>query len=147
MNVGEVCSRETYCIGPNEPLAEAARALLQRHVGALVVIGHRNESIVPVGIVTDRDIVCGQLARKADLFCLSVADVMTPDPLVLAETLDLSEAIRRLQCRSVRRAPVVNASGELIGIVSIDDLLPVMAHDLSGLASLLERQSLNERPL
>lgn len=145
MQVGQVCSREVYCVGREEPLARAAHELLHRHVGALVVTQGEGKAIVPVGMVTDRDIVCGQVARRSDLFCLIVADVMTPEPLLVSETQDLAEAVQRMQERGVRRAPVVAESGNLVGIVSLDDLLPVVARNLSSLATLLDRQPAQER--
>ena len=144
MQAGEVCSREVYIVRPDEPLADAAREMRKRHVGALVVVETRGKLTIPVGIVTDRDIVCGQLARSADLFCLTVGDVMTRNPTLIAETESLSQAIERLSAKGVRRAPVVNDAGDLVGIVSFDDLLPAVAEDLSALARLIGTQSRKE---
>jgi CBS domain-containing protein len=99
--------------------------------------------------VTDRDIVHAQLDSARDLFCLTVEDVMTSNVFSLSETCGVAEAIGRMSEWSVRRAPVVDENGNLIGIVSIDDLLPVLAKDLSALAQLLCTQSTLEgrRPL
>lgn len=146
MNMGDLCNRDVYVVEPDEPLAVAAREMCNRHVGMLVVVRKRNDSVVPVGIVTDRDIVCRQLARGADLFCLSVGDVMTPDPLCLDEDCGLAEAIRHLGARGVRRAPVINTAGELVGVVAFDDILPELAGELGGLARLIGNQARYERP-
>ena len=128
----------------DEPLAEAARVMCDEHVGALVVIDRSDARRHPVGILTDRDIVRGQLRRAADLHCLTVGDVMTPDPLVLPIHLEATEAIEALDARAVRRAPVVDASGSLAGMVTLDDLVPVLAQELGGLASLMGSQSRRE---
>jgi CBS domain-containing protein len=134
-------ARTTY---REDPLADAARVMCDRHVGALVVID-RNDSLQhPIGILTDRDIVSGQLRCLADLYCLTVADVMTPDPLVLPLHLELTEAIEALNARAVRRAPVVDASGALVGIVTLDDLVPAVAQELSTLAALMGSQARDE---
>jgi CBS domain-containing protein len=145
MQVGELCSREVYFVMRDEPLSTAAREMRKRHVGALVVAERRGESLTPIGIVTDRDIVCGQLAHQADLFCLNVSDVMTSHPVTVQETSGVAEAVGRLSARGVRRAPVVNEAGDLVGLVSFDDLLPAVAAELSGLAQLVGAQARQER--
>jgi len=145
MNIGEVCSREVYIVRKTEPLLEAAREMRKRHVGAVVVVEPQGTLVRPIGIVTDRDIVCGLVAREAELRALSVADVMTSDPLSVSETSDIPEAIERMNARGVRRAPVVSDSGDLVGIVSLDDLLPVVAEELLALAKLTGGQAKRER--
>lgn len=144
MEVGELCSREVYIATRNEPLAEAVREMHRRHVGALVVVEPRDELLCPAGIVTDRDVLRGQLMHQADLFVLAVEDVMTTDPLTLPESTGLAEAIGILRMRGVRRAPVVGRSGELVGIICVDDLLPAVAEELCGLGRLVGTQASHE---
>jgi len=145
MNVGDVCSRAVVTVKPGDALAEAARELVKHQVGALVVVDPR-EPERPVGILTDRDVVRGQLARKADLFCLTVGDVMTPRPFTIHRSASLSEAIEFLNEHGVRRAPVVNHLGELLGIVTLDDLLPALSAEIDALAKLLGTQARKEQP-
>jgi len=145
MNIGEVCTREVYIVAPGEALTQAAREMLRRHVGAIVVVQPEGKLVLPVGIVTDRDIVREQLSRDADLRSLKVADVMSKDLLTLADTSEVSEAIERMSSKAVRRAPVVSGSGDLVGIVSLDDLLAVMMEEFSGLARLVAAQPKRER--
>jgi CBS-domain-containing membrane protein len=66
---------------------------------------------------------------------------MTRDVLMLAENDSVSDAIERLAARRVRRAPVVTTHGILMGIVSTDDLLGVVAREVAGLARLFELQT------
>jgi CBS domain-containing protein len=144
MNVGDVCSREVYVARRDEPLAEAVKEMRNRHVGAVVVAEPAGEVLRPVGVVTDRDVVLGQLERRKDLFCLSVGDVMTRDPLVLPESAEVADAIDMLSRRGVRRAPVAAENGDLVGIVTLDDLLPLIAEELTALAQLIGRQAKRE---
>ncbi len=137
MNLASVCTRTVHSTSSDRPLAEAAGRMLKHHVGALVVVDADDGSCRPVGIVTDRDIVCGQVNRAANLHCLSVADVMTVKPLTLPEHTGVAEAIEAMTQMGVRRVVVVNEAGNLTGIVSIDDLLPVVADELGVLARLL----------
>lgn len=142
MRAAELCTREVYLTQPGAALAEAAREMRRRHVGALVVVEpHDDKTVRPVGIVTDRDIVCGQLNRNADIYCLFVRDVMSAPVTTVGENDELAEIINRLAMAGVRRAPVVNQAGDLVGIVSLDDVLPAVSEELATLARLIGAQS------
>jgi CBS domain-containing protein len=141
MNVGDVCTREVYIVRPTEPLLQAVHEMRKRRVGCVVVVEQRDGRAVPVGIVTDRDIV-GLLPDKAQaLETMPVRECMTANPLTLEEDESIVDAMARLQRRGVRRAPVVAANGDLVGIVSTDDLIGIVAEQLTSLARLVERQT------
>lgn len=144
MRLEDVCSPGVRVAYRDQALGEAAQAMLDSHVGALIVVEPDDAKRLPVGILTDRDIVRGQLAHAADLFCLAVGDVMTPQPLSLSAKLSLTAAIEKLNERAVRRAPVLDDSGALIGMVTLDDLLPAVARQLSELTDLMELQARRE---
>lgn len=144
MRIRDVYTPHARTAFPDEPLAEAARLMCSAHIGALVVLDRDGSMRAPIGIVTDRDIVGGQLRRKADLYCLTVGDVMTPDPLALPLHLEVTEAIEALNARAVRRAPVLDAAGNLCGMVTLDDLLPAIARELADLAGLMGSQAHQE---
>jgi CBS domain-containing protein len=141
MRLGDLCSPAVRLAYRDQALAQAAQLMSTHHVGALIVVERDDTKRRPIGILTDRDIVRGQLARTADMFCLTVEDVMTPKPLMLAADLGLTEAVAALNEKAVRRAPVLDASGALIGIVTLDDLLQAIARQLSELASLMTSQA------
>ena len=144
MEIGDLCSREVYIVRRDDPLADAVREMHRRHVGAVVVVEPRGKLLCPIGIVTDRDVLRGQISLHSDVFSLKVQDVMTLDPLTLSETCGLAEGISQLRARGVRRAPVVSALGDLVGIVSFDDLLPAVSEELAVLAKLIDRQATEE---
>lgn len=141
MNVGEACTREVYIVRPHEPLLQAIHEMRKRKVGCVIVVESRGERVVPVGILTDRDIVDALPEKAGVLETAPVGECMTGNPLALEEDESIVDAMARLRQRGVRRAPVVAASGELVGIVSIDDLLGIVAEQLSSLARLVERQA------
>lgn len=147
MRVRDLYSPGAQVARPEEALAEAARTMLQSHVGSLIVVQTEGTARRPVGILTDRDIVRGQLRLSADLFCLTVGDVMTPDPLSIDANAGVTEAIESLHARGVRRAPVVDGAGSLLGIVTLDDLLPAVARELEELSTLIGTQARHERKL
>ena len=151
MRVQDLYSPGAKVTGPDQALSDAARTMLESHVGSLIVVdggGQRDgKGGRPIGILTDRDIVRGQLRLGADLFCLTVGDVMTTDPLIITATMGMTEAIVAMRARVVRRAPVVDGFGNLLGIITLDDLLPAVARELEELAALIGSQARHERAL
>ena len=141
MRIGDLCTREAYYVSSDAPLLEVVREMHRRHVGAVVVVGRGAAAGRPVGIVTDRDVVRAEMTRRADVFSLTIGEAMTVNPLVLEESCSLAQGINRLRHRGVRRAPVVDARGKLIGLISFDDVLPAVAESLTELAKLIGRQS------
>jgi CBS domain-containing protein len=145
MRIAEIASAPVFVAYPEQPLAAAAHEMRTHGVGALVVVDPGASGRRPVGILTDRDIVCGQLARSADLYCLAVQEVMTRDPVTVSSGAGLTEAIGQMTVGGVRRAPVVDETGVLVGIITLDDLLPVVAQELNELAGIAHMQALNRR--
>jgi CBS domain-containing protein len=147
MRVRDLYSPSAQVARPEQALSEAARTMLQSHVGSLIVVETRGTTRRPIGVLTDRDIVRGQLRLSTDLFCLTVGDVMTSDPLAISANAGVTEAIESLRTRGVRRAPVVDGSGNLLGVITLDDLLPEVARELEELSTLLGTQARRERKL
>lgn len=140
MNIGQICTRPAVTATAGASLAEVAELMRDRNVGAVVITKSPIDQPVPVGMITDRDIVQAQLERTADLSRLSAEQIMSRDPLVLREDTDVDEAIRHMRARGVRRAPVLTSNGTLVGLVSTDDLIARIAEDVVGLASVLAKQ-------
>jgi CBS domain-containing protein len=144
MKIGDICTRNAITVSPAATLAEVARLMRDRNVGAVIVTKAPLDQPVAVGIITDRDIACTQLDRHCDLNSLSAADAMTRNPLVVNEEDSLSAAIGRMRDRGVRRAPVLSMHGALVGLVSTDDLLPIVARELVQLARVVSLQPRQE---
>ena len=144
MKVGEMCSRGVVSIFESASLRVVAALMSEHRVGAVVVVSKFETRPYPVGIITDRDIVRAQLEHVADLSRLRVADVMTKPVLTLRDEATVEAAIESLRARGTRRAPVVNAQGELVGFVSADDLIAEVARQVGTLSQLVRRQSAYE---
>lgn len=140
MNIGQIASKQAVTVPLSASLEQVAEAMLQCGVGAIVVTEPADGHARVAGIITDRDIVRARLGRSSALSALHVADVMTHTPLVLDAEDSIASAIRHLQARCVRRAPVVDREGRLLGLVSTDDLLGEVATELSGLAQIVAKQ-------
>lgn len=145
MSIGEICNRDVIVVDRDESIIEAARLMRQQHVGDVVVVTEKEGVPVPVGILTDRDIVVELLARNVDLDAVSVGDAMSYDLLTLGERDSLFDAIKRMRARGVRRAPVVDNGGALVGILAVDDLIELLMEQVSDLVALMSREQQVER--
>ena len=149
MNVGEICSRVVVVAERATPVRQAAKLMRDHHIGALVVTEGGADARRPVGIVTDRDMVVEVVAADLDYRTLSVGDIMSEEPATIEETSGVFEAIAQMRGGGVRRLVVVDAGRHLLGIVAMDDLVPVLAEEMSALAQAIrveQRREAQRRP-
>ncbi len=145
MSVGEVCNREVVIIGSRESILDAARLMREHHVGDVVVVEEREGTRVPVGILSDRDIVIEVLAQDVALNEVDVGDVMSRDLLMAKEGDHILDTIKQMKAHGVRRVPVVNESDALAGILVLDDVLELIAEQLNDLVGLVKSELRHER--
>jgi CBS domain-containing protein len=142
MFVSELSRRNVITVRKTDPVIAAARLMRQHHVGYLVVVepDFTGATQRPVGVLTDRDIVVGVVAQDANLDALTVGDVMTPDPVVVLQTDPVAVALQEMRRIGVRRVPVVGSVGELCGVLSLDDVLDLLAGELKNLAGAVRNE-------
>jgi CBS domain-containing protein len=146
MTVGEVCKRSVVVAAKNETIVEAAKHMRASHVGDLVVVEDRLGRRVPVGVITDRDIVVGAVAPNSGHFeSLLVGDIMTPDVVTARETEPIEAALKKMEEHGIRRLPVVDGNGALVGIVTLDDALQVLTEQQIGLVKIVAQEQRHER--
>lgn len=142
MHLAKLVSRPPVTLGPDATIVEAAQAMREKHVGAVVAV---DEERHPLGILTDRDIVVSIIAQDAkDLLRLSLRDVCNLAPIVAREDEDLEEAVMRMRRHGIRRVPVVDRHGRLTGVFSLDDALGSVAAELADVAGLLRAELIRE---
>jgi CBS domain-containing protein len=126
MKVGEYCKRAVVAIASSADAADAAKLMREEHVGFLIV--HRAGDTLqrPVGVLTDRDLVLGVMARDVDPRSVTVDDVMTRQPLIANEADELTDMLQGMRLSGIRRVPVVDARGALVGIMAIDDAIDII---------------------
>jgi CBS domain-containing protein len=126
MKVGEYCKRAVVAIASSADAADAAKLMREEHVGFLIV--HREGDTLqrPVGVLTDRDLVLGVMARDVDPRSVTVDDVMTRQPLIANEADELTDMLQGMRLSGIRRVPVVDARGALVGIMAIDDAIDII---------------------
>ena len=139
MRVGEACSRCVIVVSPATPVSEAAKLMREHHVGSIVVVGD-GAGGQPLGIVTDRDFVVEVLSAGIDYRTVSVGEIMAPKLVRATEDESVLDALHRMRAHGLRRLPVVNAAGDLVGIVTFDDLLEIIAEELDDIVHAIGRE-------
>ncbi|HKJ89221.1 MAG TPA: CBS domain-containing protein [Gammaproteobacteria bacterium] len=142
--IGEYCNREVVITERERSIRDAARLMRNHHVGDLVVVERYEGEMIPVGILTDRDLVVEVLAEEVGVDEVTVADVMSAPAALAREEDDLWETLMRMQSWGVRRMPVVSASGTLQGIITVDDLLELFTEYMHDLVKVVTREQERE---
>lgn len=140
MKAGEFCNREVVVIGKDASVAEAAALMRDHHVGSVVVVDESGGVREPVGILTDRDIVIEFVARDVDPSDIAIGDAIAYELVTVNENAGLFETIEHMKRNGVRRMPVIDDSGALVGIFACDDALDLVTEQLGNLVGLISRQ-------
>lgn len=145
MRVGDICTRKVILVRESASVREAAEEMRRRHVGSLVVVDLPNGGPLPVGMITDRDIVLAVVAAGVDSEKLRVGDVMSRKVATCGEDDYLFDAVQTMRARGVRRLPVLDRhQSSVIGIISIDDMYGAIGAELSELSRALKHEQTNE---
>ncbi len=147
MLLKSMCTLDPVCCSPRTTALEAAHLMRQKHAGDLVVVDDGDDQAVPLGVITDRDIVVEVLGRGLDPAVTPVSAVLRTPVVIANEGDDLSHALEMMRVHGVRRLPVVNQKGILVGIITADDLLRNLAADTSALADIISREQAREQRL
>lgn len=147
MNAGDICNHKVVTVSPEDSIRRAAELMRQHHVGDVVVANRSNGFLTPLGILTDRDIVIEVIAENVDLDDVSVRDTMTDRLITAKEDDDLLATVMQMRENGVRRLPVVDGKGQLVGILSADDVIGLVARELAEVWALIVRQQGREAEL
>ena len=144
MRIADVCTHRVVSTQATVSVREAAEAMRQHHVGALVVVEKPNGERIPVGIVTDRDIVVAVVATGGNADKLTLGEIISKPVATCTESEGLFAAILTMREHGVRRLPVLNAKGGLAGMVSADDIYGALGAQMVDLGEALAREETRE---
>jgi CBS domain-containing protein len=140
--IGEICTKPVVTLTATASVRDAARLMRLKNVGAVVVVnGNR-----PAGILTDRDIAVSVVADGRDPAAVQVGAVMQRTLTVIPAEKGLMDAAKTFAAKGVRRLPVVDRQGKVMGILALDDLMMLLGHEMGHVASALQR-SLGRRAM
>ncbi|NVO67360.1 CBS domain-containing protein [Methanofollis tationis] len=139
MTLIECCQAPVVSVPPETPVYDVAGIMAEQNVGSVVVV----EGKKPVGIVTDRDITVRVTAAGRDPKGIPVRAVMTADLLALPDSTGLYEALEAIRKKGVRRVPVTDEGGSLVGIITVDDVIRLLAVEMERIAAVIKSGSPN----
>lgn len=130
MSLERFCRKPVVTVPSTKTVHDVAAIMRERHVGAVLIVDKDR----PVGIVTDRDIVLRSVADARDAKTTPVTDVMSTGLTVVRREDKLDDAVSAIRSAGVRRVPIVDAAGAAVGMVTLDDLVVLMAGELGAAA-------------
>ncbi len=143
MSISSLCKRVVVTIHRDATVEDAALFMRSSHIGDVVVVDAA-DTRRPVGIITDRDIAVEVVAQGLAPARTPVGSVMSTPVLSLREEDSLLEALDKMSAGGVRRAPVLDRDGRLKGLVSVDDLVPLLARELAKIGALIRHEQAAE---
>lgn len=144
MAISECCTTAVVCCSADTPIPKVAALMRTHHVGAVVVVDKRGEDRVPLGVLTDRDIIVETIALELDAALFTAGDLMTSPAHCVQEDASLLDALRAMRSHQVRRLPVLTGAGTLFGIISSDDVINLIANELSLMTGVIVEQPVAE---
>lgn len=145
MYAGSVGTRQVQTCSKNTSILQVAELMRSEHVGDLVVVELSRGEKIPIGIITDRDLVVDVMAMKIDPASLTAADIMSRKLVVADEAEQLEVVMERMRWSGIRRIPLVDSAGVLVGIVTLDDIVAKFASTLANVAHVGQLQNIEER--
>ncbi|HEY3041547.1 MAG TPA: CBS domain-containing protein [Pyrinomonadaceae bacterium] len=121
MRVKEVMTADPACCISETSLQEVAQMMVDHDCGEIPVVENK-QTMLPIGVITDRDIVCRTIARGLNPLNLTVADCISKPCVTVTPDMSLEECSRIMEENRIRRVPVVDAAGRCCGIVALADI-------------------------
>jgi len=125
MKAKDLASYPVVTLERHETILSASRKMREFHVGVIVIIRKGEEGDIPIGILTDRDIVIEAVSRDLPAISTLVSDLMSDDPVCAHENDEIHTVFSLMKENGIRRIPLVDEQYHLKGIISLDDLLGV----------------------
>ncbi|WP_455201329.1 CBS domain-containing protein [Kaarinaea lacus] len=147
MFIGEICNRNVIIATGDTSVTELAQLMREHHVGSIIIIEQQNECNIPVGIITDRDLVIELLSKDVDTKSISASDIMSTDLVTIRESNHVYDTLKLMRGKGIRRMPVVNDENVLIGILTVDDLLDVVISELDDIVNIVSIEQKREKQL
>ncbi|HUW85664.1 MAG TPA: CBS domain-containing protein [Methanoregula sp.] len=130
----EVMKNNPTMIGIEDNVAKAAKTMCHDKVGSVIIIDRKK----PIGIVTEEDIACKVVAKDLKPSTVHVNEIMSTPLITVSADKTVGDAAHMMVKHKVRRLPVIDAKNNVIGIVTVRDLLAVSNELNELLADLIE---------
>ncbi|MEW6741031.1 MAG: CBS domain-containing protein [Nitrospirota bacterium] len=136
MSLKPLMTKELTSLPSTATVLDAAKYMTDMNVGSVIVVDNDK----PSGILTDRDIVTKVLSQDKDPKTTKIRDIMTSPAVTISEDRDIIDVTRLMSERGIRRFPVVDANGKIIGVITLDDVLVFLGQEMQNIATALKRE-------
>lgn len=136
ITVEEIVETDVVTAQPDTPLATVAAHMAENDVGSVVVV----DDDAPIGIITDRTVALS-LESSPDISDREATDLLMDDLVTGSTDMTVFEALQRMSNEEIRRLPIVDDDGSLMGIVTLDDILVLLGSELSNATEIIQDQS------
>ena len=106
MFIGEICNRDVIIATRDTSVTELAQLMREHHVGSIIITELQNECNIPVGIITDRDLVIELLSKDVDIKSISAGDIMSADLATVRDSNHVYDTLKLMRGKGIRRVPV-----------------------------------------
>lgn len=144
MRIADICTRSVVTCKRNASVLDVARLMRDCHVGDVIVVDEVEGRPIPVGIVTDRDLVVAILAEGIGAEGLCAGDLIVNELITAFESELVYDAIWHMRSKGIRRLPIINAQCHLMGVLTADDVTRFLAEELASVARITPRQLTKE---
>lgn len=138
MKVEDACRSNPVTGGPDDTVREAAKRMQELDVGSMIVVDASN---MPLGMVTDRDIVQRVIRRRKDPDTTTLREIMSVDVVSVWHSSPVERAFHRMRQEDSRRVIVTDDLGHAVGIITVDDAIPLITDELQKITGVLAAQS------
>ncbi|SDJ63780.1 CBS domain-containing protein [Natronorubrum texcoconense] len=136
MAVIDIARQTVVTVEPETALSDVVQTMRTKRVGSVIVIAEGE----PVGLVSDRDLALEVLGGDGATSSTPVGEIVSGDLLTVAADAGISELLERMSRKGVRRVPVVE-DGDLVGIVSLSDIVVLLGMELQQVANIIRSVS------
>lgn len=145
MFISSVCTSHVQTCREGASILEVAQQMRIANVGDVVIVEERNGQLVPIGVVTDRDLIIHIMAMHLDPAEATVMSIPRRKLITAYEGEQLEVATHRMRWSGIRRIPLVDSGGALIGIICLDDIVRSLAVTLQQVLCIGHNQAMEER--
>jgi CBS domain-containing protein len=137
MTVYACCQTNVVSVKPDATVQFVAGLMKEKNIGCVVVTDNHR----PVGIVTDRDIALRSATLCDEPETALIESIMTRDPMIIRKDTGIFDAIQEMKTKGVRRMPIVDSGGRLVGLLTVDDLIRLLAREMADIARIIGKES------
>lgn len=137
MSLTSLMTKEITSLPENATAMDAAKYMTDMNVGSVIITDEKDK---PVGIVTDRDIVTKVIANEKEANLVRLKEIMNSPVITINVEKDIIDATRLMAEYWIRRLPVVDQTGKIVGVLSLDDILIFLGQEIQNIANALKRE-------